>query len=74
MKATQSNVWWKEPWPWLLMAGPFIAMIACGITIWLAMSGADREIRQGVKKQGLKVEQVRVEAMPSPASQRQVRP
>jgi hypothetical protein len=58
MKATtQCKVWWKEPWPWLLMAGPAVAMVACAITIWLALSGADQEIVQGVSKQGLKVEQ-----------------
>ncbi|TMS57419.1 lipoprotein transmembrane [Imbroritus primus] len=68
--ATESKVWWKEPWPWLLMAGPAVAMVGCGVTIWLAVSGADKEIVQGVSKQGLKVEQVQATAAPA----RQERP
>ncbi len=57
-RATDNKPWWKELWPWLLMAGPAVAIIGCGITIWLALSGAEAEITQGFTKQGLKVEQV----------------
>jgi len=28
--------WWREPWPWILMAGPFAAMVACIVTMVLA--------------------------------------
>lgn len=47
--------WWKQRWPWILISGPLIAAIGCGITIWLAFSGVDQPIRDGVVKQGLKV-------------------
>ncbi len=53
--AKQGQPWWKQRWPWLLMSGPAIVMIACGVTIWLAYSGADQPIRDGVVQQGLKV-------------------
>jgi len=48
--------WWREPWPWLLMAGPFVALVACIVTIALALDGYARErIEDGGKKQGLVV-------------------
>lgn len=47
--------WWKHRWPWLLMSGPFIAFVACGVTIWLTFSAVDPQIKEGVLKQGLKV-------------------
>ncbi|MDW3687044.1 FixH family protein [Cupriavidus sp. CV2] len=52
----QSNPWWKEPWPWLLMSGPLVAMVACGVTIWLAMTHPDPPIVEGVSRHGLVVE------------------
>jgi hypothetical protein len=51
--------WWKQLWPWLLISGPAVAMIACIITIYLAVNlYADKPLRDGLVKQGLKVEQV----------------
>jgi len=48
--------WWREPWPWILMAGPFVAMVACIITMVLAAQGFDAQtIRDGGRKQGLVV-------------------
>lgn len=52
--------WWKQLWPWLLISGPAVAMIGCIITIYLAINlHADKPLRDGVMKQGLKVEQVK---------------
>jgi hypothetical protein len=52
--------WWKQLWPWLLISGPLVAMIGCAITIWLAVNlYADKPLRDGVLKQGLKVEQLK---------------
>ena len=48
--------WWKEPWPWILMSGPFIVIIACIVTIVLAMqSYGDQAILDGGFKRGLVV-------------------
>ena len=33
-----SKPWYREPWPWLLMAGPAIVVVACIITIYLAFT------------------------------------
>jgi hypothetical protein len=51
--------WWKQLWPWLLISGPALAMLGCAITIWLAIHAyADQPIHEGMKRQGLKVDQV----------------
>jgi len=48
--------WWREPWPWILMAGPFAAMVACIVTMVLAAQGFDAQaIGDGGRKQGLVV-------------------
>lgn len=54
---SQCKPWWKEPWPWLLISGPALAMIGCAVTIWVAMQHADRPIVDGVVRQGLLVRQ-----------------
>ncbi|USE81328.1 FixH family protein [Cupriavidus gilardii] len=54
---SQCKPWWKEPWPWLLISGPALAMIGCAVTIWVAMQHADRLIVDGVVRQGLLVRQ-----------------
>jgi len=52
--------WFRQLWPWLLISGPATAMIGCIITIYLAVNlYADKPLRDGVVKQGLKVEQVK---------------
>ena len=49
--------WWREPWPWFLMAGPALAMLGCIVTIVLAVSNfGDEAITQGAVKRGLLVE------------------
>jgi hypothetical protein len=60
MLEQQTKPWWKQLWPWLLISGPLVAMIGCAITIWLAVNlYADKPLRDGVVKQGLKVEQLK---------------
>ena len=49
MTAQQVKPWWKEPWPWLLMSGPLLAMIGCGVTIWLANTHADVPVRDAAR-------------------------
>lgn len=50
--------WYKNVWPWLLMSGPAVAVIACVVTIWLAFNlHTDQPLHEGIVKYGLKVEQ-----------------
>lgn len=51
-----SKPWWREPWPWILMAGPAVAFIGCIITIVLAVQNfSDQPIVDGGVKKGLVV-------------------
>ncbi|HUG59027.1 MAG TPA: FixH family protein [Candidimonas sp.] len=51
-----SKPWWREPWPWILMAGPAAAVIGCIITIVLAVQNfSDQAITDGGVKRGLVV-------------------
>lgn len=51
-----SGPWWREPWPWLLMAGPALAIVGCAITIVLAFQNfSNQAVNDGGVKQGLVV-------------------
>lgn len=51
--------WWREPWPWILMAGPALAIVGCIITIVLAFSSfADQPMTDGGMKRGLVVKKI----------------
>lgn len=51
-----SKPWWREPWPWILMAGPAAAIVGCVITIVLAVQNfSDEPIVDGGVKKGLVV-------------------
>lgn len=39
--------WWRQLWPWLLIAGPAIVVVAGIWTAWVAINGADPVIRDG---------------------------
>lgn len=49
--------WYRERWPWLLMAGPFIVIVAGFITAWLAIRSSDGLVDDDYYKQGLAVSQ-----------------
>ena len=36
-----SKPWYREPWPWILMAGPAIVVVAGIATAWLAVRSND---------------------------------
>jgi len=55
--AQQIPPWYREPWPWLLMAGP-VAVIFAGIaTVWLAVVSSDGLVVDDYYKQGLAINQ-----------------
>ncbi|GAA7760094.1 lipoprotein [Cupriavidus sp. TKC] len=69
MTSQQSKPWYREPWPWLLMSGPLLAIIGCGVTIWLANTHPDLPV-SGVERHGLVVEKTGAEHVASPAARR----
>lgn len=48
--------WYREPWPWYLMSGPFIVVVAGLITAWIAYSTSDGLVTDDYYKQGLVVD------------------
>ncbi|WP_071058570.1 hypothetical protein [Pelistega sp. MC2] len=45
--------WYKEPWPWILMAGPLLTILGCILTIYLAYNkNIDAEIPVHAYTQG----------------------
>ncbi len=62
----RSKPWWREPWPWILMAGPAAAIIGCIITIVLAVQNfSDQSISDGGVKHGLVVDKPAPPSVPA---------
>lgn len=47
--------WYREPWPWILMAGPAVAVVAGIATGVIAFAGADGLVADDYYKQGLAI-------------------
>jgi len=45
--------WYREPWPWFLMSGPFIVVIAAFVSAWIAIKSSDGLVTEDYYKQGL---------------------
>jgi len=51
----QAKPWYREPWPWLLMAGPATVVVAGAVTVWLAIVSADGLVADDYYKRGLAI-------------------
>lgn len=49
--------WYREPWPWLLMIPPAVAVVAGLATLWIASSNADALVADDYYKRGLAINQ-----------------
>jgi len=49
--------WYREPWPWLLMLGPAVVVVAGLVTLWLAVKSSDGLVADDYYKQGLAINQ-----------------
>ena len=47
--------WYKEPWPWLLMAGPAAVIVAGVVTTWIAFATADSLVEEDYYRRGLTI-------------------
>jgi len=54
---TPHQPWYREPWPWILMAGPAAVIVAGAVTIWLAVSSSDGLVADDYYKRGLAINQ-----------------
>jgi hypothetical protein len=50
--------WYREPWPWILMAPPAAALAAGAATLWIAVSTADGLVAEDYYRQGLAINRV----------------
>ncbi len=53
VRAATSSPWYRQRWPWLLMAGPAIVVVAGFVTLWLAVASDDGLVADDYYKRGL---------------------
>ena len=54
----QIKPWYREPWPWLLMAGPIAAVVGGLITAYIAVANDDPLVVDNYYKEGLAINRV----------------
>jgi hypothetical protein len=47
--------WYRHRWPWLLMAGPALVVVAGAVTLWLAVRSDDGLVADDYYKRGLAI-------------------
>ena len=47
--------WYRQRWPWLLIAGPAIVVAASMVTLWLAVTSDDAMVADDYYKRGLSI-------------------
>lgn len=57
MNTSHLKPWYREPWPWILAAGPFIVVIAGLTTAWIAVKTNDGLVTEDYYKKGLAANQ-----------------
>jgi hypothetical protein len=50
--------WYRYRWPWLLMLGPAVVLVAGVITTWIAFASADGLVAEDYYRQGLGINKV----------------
>lgn len=55
VSASSPSRWYREPWPWFLMAGPAIVVVAGIVTAWLAVTHEDGLVAADYYKRGLAI-------------------
>ncbi len=51
----QIKPWWKEPYVWMVIAGPVSAVVACIITAFYIMLGPDAVVSEDRYSEGLAI-------------------
>jgi hypothetical protein len=53
---TGTRPWYREPWPWVLIAIPLLTVVASGITLWLAITHPDHIVLDEPAYQNVRAE------------------
>jgi hypothetical protein len=56
-KLATPNPWYREPWPWIVMAAPAASVIAGVAMLWLAISSNDGLVTDDYYRRGLAINQ-----------------
>lgn len=56
-KSPTAVPWYREPWPWILAAGPAIVVVAAIYTAWVAFSTSDGLVTEDYYRKGLAAHQ-----------------
>lgn len=51
----QARPWWKEPYVWMVIAGPLSAVIACAITAFYILRGPDAVVSEEQYREGVAI-------------------
>ena len=54
-RSPRSKPWYREPWPWMLMTGPFVVVVAGLATAWIAVKTEDGLVEDDYYKKGLAI-------------------
>jgi hypothetical protein len=60
--------WYRQRWPWLLVAGPFLVVVASLASAWIAVKSDDGVVAQDYYRQGLLINQKLARAAPAEPS------
>jgi hypothetical protein len=52
---SRDGAWYRQRWPWLLMAGPAIVVVAATATLWLAVASDDGLVADDYYRRGLAI-------------------
>lgn len=55
--AKTAKPWYREPWPWILMSGPLMVVVASLVSAWVALSSSDGLVVEDYYKKGLSANQ-----------------
>jgi hypothetical protein len=66
-RPTACTAWYREPWPWIAMAGPAVAVIGSLVSAWLAVHGADPVVDENYYEHGLQINRKLGTAQAAPA-------
>jgi uncharacterized protein len=54
-RTTRKSVWYREPWPWIVMSGPALVVIGSLVSAYLAVRGADPLVDEDYYQHGLQI-------------------
>lgn len=56
-KPRQPDIWYREPWLLLVIGGPALVVLACVVTIYLAITRPDPLVSKDYYRDGLRINQ-----------------